>query len=154
MSNGSRPGEPSAVRGPAQDLNWLLADFVQRTLGVTEAVAVSSDGFLLAASSGRERPGIEQLAAIIAGLTSLTAGAADIYAYGNVNQVIVEMEEGYFFVMSISEGSTVGVLADRASDVGLVGYEMALIGERIGTVLTPALIDELRNSLTTQPRRR
>ena len=138
-----------AERQP-EDLNWLLSNFARRTVGVTDAVAVSSDGFILAASQGSSSIGVEQLAAIIAGLTSLARGAASVCQLNGVRQIIVEMDGGYFFVMSASDGSTVGVLAEQHCDVGLVGYEMTLLIERVGAVLTPALIDELKNAFATR----
>ncbi len=51
------------------------------------------------------------------------------------------------FVTGISDGSCLAVLAAAGCDMGLVGYEMALLVERCGTVLTPALRAELRASL-------
>lgn len=132
----------------ARNVNWLLANFVRDTLGVREAIAVSSDGFLLAASAGRTRQGVEQLAAIISGLTSLTRGAADMFSLDGVEQVIVEMGRGYLFVTSISDGSALGVLAAKNCDIGLVGYEMTLLSERVGSALTPGLIAELKNTIS------
>ncbi|MGF1598838.1 MAG: roadblock/LC7 domain-containing protein [Acidimicrobiales bacterium] len=133
---------------PTGDLGWLLTNFARRTVGVTEAVAVSSDGFVLASSTGAETRGIDHFAAIISGLTSLTRGAAELYDLDDVRQVVVEMGRGYLFVMSVDDGSTVGVLADAGCDVGSVGYEMALLIARVGAVLTPDLIDELKHALT------
>ena len=145
---GSNSSGSSPVSQRARDFNWLLTNFVAETVGVTEAVAVSSDGFLLAGSAGMERDGVEQLAAIVSGLTSLSSGAAGLYDYGLVEQVIVQMQRGYFFVMSINDGSAIGVLANYGSDVGMIGFEMALLIDRVGAVLTPSLIDELRNALS------
>jgi hypothetical protein len=39
--------------------------------------------------------------------------------------------------MSISDGSSFAVLASRSCDVGQVGYEMALLVDRVGDALTP-----------------
>lgn len=137
----------SDLSGSARNFNWLLSNFVRDVPGVSEAVAVSSDGLLLAASEGREREGIEQLGAIISGLTSLTNGAGELLGRGDVEQVIVEMQVGVLFVSSISDGSALAVVADKDCDMGLVGYEMTLLLDRVGTTLTPALISELKNAL-------
>lgn len=145
--NGSGPGRQNAT-----NLSWLLSTFVQQTAGVQEAVAVSADGFLLAGSADDDDNGEEQLAAVISGLTSLSRGAADLRGYGAARQLIIEMERGYFFVMSINDGSTFGVLADEGTDVGLVGYEMALLIDRVGAVLTPRLVEELKNSIQAHNR--
>ena len=47
------------------------------------------------------------------------------------------MASGYLFLMSISDGSSMAVLAARSCDVGQVGYEMALLVERVGAALVP-----------------
>ena len=46
----------SAVSASAEvrNLNWLLSSFVDATPGVTDTVAVSSDGLLMAMSSSLE----------------------------------------------------------------------------------------------------
>ncbi|GAA1330675.1 hypothetical protein GCM10009635_29840 [Actinocatenispora thailandica] len=53
-------------------------------------------------------------------------------------QTVVEMDNGFLFLMSISDGSSFAVLAARSCDVGQVGYEMALLVDRVGDALTPA----------------
>lgn len=128
--------------------HWLLERFVSDTAGVTEAIAVSSDGFLLASSRGSTRESAEQLAAVTAGIASLTNGAADLFGMGAVEQVLIEMTNGHLFTSSISDGSVLAVLTDRRADLGLVGYEMALMIDRVGAVLTPELVDHLKNALT------
>jgi predicted regulator of Ras-like GTPase activity (Roadblock/LC7/MglB family) len=130
-----------------RNFNWLLSNFVDTTAGVTDAVAVSSDGLLMAMSSTLERAGAEQLAAIIAGMTSLGESTARCFALGALDQVIVAMDEGYLFVSSVSDGSSVGVVADRRCDVGAVGYQMQLLVQRAGSVLSPALVAELKESV-------
>ncbi len=138
-----------ATRRASDNLNWLLANFVSETVGVAEAIAVSADGFLLAGSRGTDAEGVEQLGATVASMTSLAAGAARLHGYGDAKQIIIELEHGHFFIMSVNDGSTFGALAEQGSDIGHVGYQMALTIERVGAVLTPRLIDELKNSLTT-----
>jgi predicted regulator of Ras-like GTPase activity (Roadblock/LC7/MglB family) len=130
-----------------RNFNWLLSNFVETTAGVTDAVAVSSDGLLMAMSSTLERAGAEQLAAIIAGLTSLAESTARCFALGRLDQVIVAMQEGYLFVASVSDGSSLGVVADCRCDVGAVGYQMQLLVQRVGAALSPALVAELKESV-------
>ena len=40
-----------------QTFNWLLDSFTSGTAGVVEAIAVSSDGLLMATSASKERAG-------------------------------------------------------------------------------------------------
>ncbi|WP_030605260.1 roadblock/LC7 domain-containing protein [Streptomyces rimosus] len=83
----------SPMSQAAQNLNWLITNFVDNTPGVSHTVVVSADGLLLAI------------------------------------------------------GSSLAVLAHPECDIGLVGYEMALLVDRAGTVLTPDLRAELQGSL-------
>jgi predicted regulator of Ras-like GTPase activity (Roadblock/LC7/MglB family) len=115
--------------------------------GVAHAVVVSADGLLLSASNRLPLDRADQLAAVASGLSSLTQGAARCFGGGAVNQTVVEMEKGFLFVMSVSDGSCLAVLASPSCDIGLVGYEMALLVARTGDVLTPALRAELQAAL-------
>ncbi len=131
-----------------QQIPWLLTRFVQQTPGVSDAVCVSSDGLLMAMSTDLDRGRADQFAAIAAGLTSLSLGASRCFGYGNVDQLMVEMTTGFLFVASISDGSCLGILADKNSDVGLVGYEMTMLVDRFGSVLTPQVRAGLRDALS------
>ena len=66
---------------------------------------------------------------------------------GEVRQSIVEMDTLFLFTMSISDGSVLSVMADATCDVGLIGYEMALLVSRTESTLTPQLISEMRSRL-------
>jgi uncharacterized protein len=121
-----------------QDLNWLVTDFTSRVADVAHAVVVSADGVLLALSEGIPSGSAEQLAAITSGLVSLIQGAARIFEAGLPTQALVEMEGGLMFVMAISDGSSLAVLASPECDTELVSYEMTLVVEAVGDVLTPA----------------
>ena len=131
----------------ARNLNWLVANFTSKVPGVANTLVVSADGLPLALSENLDRTAADQLAAIASGLSSLTQGAARILQAGEVKQSIVEMEAGFLFVQVISDGSILSVLTTTDADLGLVGYEMALLVARVGDVLTPALRVELQAAL-------
>src|SRR6266536_4297656 len=99
----------------AQNLNWLVNNFVRNVPGVAHAIVVSSDGLLMAVSDRLDRARADQLSAVASGLASLTQGAARVFDAGVVNQTIVEMERGFLFVMSVSDGSCLAVLASPTS---------------------------------------
>src|SRR3954447_22362496 len=131
----------------ARNLNWLVPKFAERGPGGNEAVVVSSDGLPIATSSGLDRDAADRFAAVASGLIGLAYGAAGRFGGGRVNEVIVEMEHAFIFVTGISDGSCLAIVASVNCDVGLVGYEMAVLVERVGPVLTPQLRDELRVAL-------
>ena len=121
-----------------QDLNWLVTDFTARVADVAHAIVVSADGVPLGLSAHIPEGSTGQFAAIISGLVSLMHGAARIFEAGQPAQALVEMEGGLMFVMAISDGSSLAVLAAPECDTDLVAYEMSRLVEAVGDVLTQA----------------
>ena len=139
----------SVISTQASNVNWLVNSFVERVPGVTEAVVVSSDGLPIAASSGLDRDSVDRFSAVSSGLIGLAYGAAGRFGGGAVTEVIVEMEDAFLFVTGISDGSLLATMAQAGADVGLVAYEMAVLVEKTGAVLTPELRAELQAALTS-----
>ena len=133
------PGQPGRF-------GWMVDSFVQQVPGVAHAVVVSADGLLLIPSSGLPRDRADQLAAVTSGLVSLTQGAARCFEAGGVVQTVVEMERGIVLTMAISDGSSLAVLASPSCDIGLIGYEMTLLVDRAGKLLTPELRAQLQDA--------
>jgi uncharacterized protein len=135
---------PSGLSIDAQNFNWLVSRFAHDTGGVIAAIAVSSDGLLIASSSTLERANADRLAAISSAMLSLAHGASECHALGQPDKVVIEMTQGYLLVCTISAGSVLGVLATKQASLGTVAYEMALFANRATGVLTPRLIEELK----------
>jgi uncharacterized protein len=125
------------VNTPGQSLNWLVTDFAERVPEVAHTIVVSADGLPLAFSAGFPRERADQLAAVTAGLTSLTHGSASIFEGGPVVQTMVEMQGGVLVVTTIGNGASLAVLAAPSCDLGLIAYEMALLVEQVGGMITP-----------------
>ena len=138
----------TTISSQATNVNWLMTKFVTETPGVDQAIAVSSDGLLMAISSNIDRASADKVAAIVTGMRSLADGAARVLGKGSMQQVLVEMGAAYMFVTAISGGSSLGVVTAKNCDLGLVGYEIALLVQRVGSQLTPELIAELKSTLT------
>lgn len=136
------------IHQPQQNqFGWLVNGFAERVPGVAHAIVVSADGLLLTASARLPRDRADQLAAVASGLISLTQGAARCFEAGGVVQTVVEMERGIVLLMSISDGSCLAVLASPTCDIGQIGYEMTLLVDKVGRVLTPELRAELQGAL-------
>ena len=148
----------------ARNLHWLLTNLVEEVPGIQSVAVVSSDGLLLLSSDharnaeAREarpdkptgpRGSSADLATIVSGIGSLTVGAAKLMQFGGVKHTMVAMDEGSLFVMSISDGSLLGVHGSADCDMSVVAYHMALFVGRAGHVLTPELRSELRKSVET-----
>ena len=50
-------------------------------------------------------------------------------------QSVVEMQNGYLLLMRVGDGSHLATLAETACDIGQIGYEMAILVERVGAVV-------------------
>lgn len=131
----------------ATNFSWLLDNFVRSVPGVSHTLVVSADGLLMAMSDQLDRTQGDQLSAIVSGISSLTRGAARQLNAGEVRQAIVEMDSMFLFSMVVSDGSVIAVMADSSCDVGLIGYEMALLVSRTEQTLTPQLVGEMRSRL-------
>jgi len=131
----------------AQQFNWLVNQFASNTPEVIDAIAVSSDGLLIAVSQKLDRANAERLAAITSAVISLAIGAGTVYDLGIPNKVIIDLEGGYLLVSSLSAGAVLGVLASRQANLGNLAYEMAVFANRSGEVISPQLIEELKNSI-------
>jgi X-X-X-Leu-X-X-Gly heptad repeat protein len=116
-------------------LDWLVSNFAREVPGVSHAVLVSVDGLLIAASEHLPQERADQLAAVSSGLASLASGAAQLFDGGAVLQSVVEMENGYLLLMRVGDGSHLATLAATSCDIGQIGYEMAVLVERVGSVV-------------------
>ncbi|QKV92583.1 roadblock/LC7 domain-containing protein [Streptomyces sp. NA02950] len=156
------PSSTYGLSSEARNLHWLLSSLVEEVPGVRSVAVVSSDGLMLLSSDARHiaaagsvdpttqdgpKGSGADLATIVSGLGSLTLGAAKLMDGGGVKQTMVAMDGGSLFVMTISDGSLLGVHATPDCDMTVVAYHMALFVGRAGHVLTPELRGELRRSL-------
>jgi predicted regulator of Ras-like GTPase activity (Roadblock/LC7/MglB family) len=118
-----------------RSLDWLVTRLVDEVPDVAHAILLSADGLLMAASASIPADRAEQVAAVSSGLASLGVGASRLFAGGAVLQTIVEMEHGYLMLMSVGNGSNLAVLTQESADIGQVGYEMALLVDRVGRTI-------------------
>jgi predicted regulator of Ras-like GTPase activity (Roadblock/LC7/MglB family) len=133
--------------GPSENMSWLLNNLVKKVPEVTYAIALSSDGLLIATSAGMDRATADQLAAVASGFNSLARGAGRFFGGGSVRQTIVEMEQGFLFVTAVGDGACLAILSSPGADIGLIAYEMALLVARVGEFLTPELRAEMQAAL-------
>jgi uncharacterized protein len=120
---------------PPEDLNWLMSAFAQRVPLVAHAAIVSASGLPLAFSDELDDGQVDQVSAIASGLISLVQGAARLFDAGPVAQLVVVMEQGMLVLKPINGTSVLAVLAAEDCDLGLVSYEMVLLGEQAGHTL-------------------
>ena len=138
----------SELSAAARNLNWLVQNFAERVPGVSEAVVVSSDGLPIATSAGLDRDAADRFAAVAVGphrpglrrRRSLRRRCGERGHHRDGER------------LPLRHRHQRRLLPRRASptaecDVGLVGYEMAVLVETAGAVLTPELRAELQAAL-------
>lgn len=133
----------------AQTLTWLLNNFVEEAPGALHAVVVSSDGLLLTGSDDVTVEHAQQLAVVASGVSSLAQTSSRLFGQGECVHTIVSMERAYLLIMAISDGSCLTVLASSDCDMKVIAFQMTLLVENAGHVLTPQLRKELRAALTS-----
>ena len=141
------PAPASTGAGDHLDLDFVLNRFVDDTDGVLFAQTVSADGMHLAASAGFDSARHDTFAAIASGLASLTDSAVDLFGLGGVTRQIIEATDGWILLSRISNTASLGVVARRQADLGLIGYEMTRLAKQLGPALSPAVVDRLKGTL-------
>ena len=116
-------------------LSWLLDNLVGQVEHVQQALILSRDGLVVAASRGLTSEDSEHLSALAAGLQSLARGTGKHFQAGEVRQTIIEMESAFLFVIAAGQGTCLAVLTSADPNVGLIAYEMAMLIRRMGRYL-------------------
>ena len=116
-------------------LSWLLDNLVDQVEHVQQALILSRDGLVVAASRGLSPEDSEHLSALAAGLQSLAREAGQHFRTGQVRQTIIEMDSAFLFVMAAGRGTCLAVLTGADANVGLIAYEMAMLVRRMGKYL-------------------
>ncbi|CAL9613307.1 roadblock/LC7 domain-containing protein [Streptomyces sp. enrichment culture] len=124
-------------------LDWLLENLLERTPGARHALVLSRDGLKLCRTPELSVDQADQLAAISAGIQSLSHGASVEFGNGDggVRQAMAEFYGGILFVVEAGDGAHLAVIADEDSDVGLIGHNMN------------ELVEQLSEHLSAPPRR-
>jgi predicted regulator of Ras-like GTPase activity (Roadblock/LC7/MglB family) len=116
-------------------LSWLLDNLVNQVEHVQQALVLSRDGLMVAASQGMTPEDSEHLSALAAGMQSLARGTGRQFRGGEVRQTIIEMEFAFLFVIAAGKGTCLAVLTSAEPNVGLIAYEMAMLVRRMGKYL-------------------
>ncbi len=139
---------PTDTRG--HRLGAALDEFVRSAPDVEAAAVVSFDGLPMASALPDELDE-DRLAAMSAALLSLGEQATLGLGRGQLNQVFVEGEHGFVFLMSARDRAVVTAIADRNAKIGFMLFEMRRAADRIGWVLESGAPAELAPEVTATP---
>ncbi|MEU9293971.1 roadblock/LC7 domain-containing protein [Streptomyces sp. NPDC012693] len=117
-----------------EKLSWLLEGLLERTPATRHALVLSRDGLKLCRTSGLSVDQADQLAAIAAGIQSLSHGASVEFGDGSggVRSAMTEFYGGILFIVEAGDGAHLALVADEDADAGLVGHNMAELVEQLG----------------------
>ncbi|MFF1376561.1 roadblock/LC7 domain-containing protein [Streptomyces sp. NPDC058308] len=135
MTTGTTPGTTTDEK-----LTWLLQGLLERTPGARHALVLSRDGLKLCRTPELSVDQADQLAAIAAGIQSLSHGASAEFGDGSggVRSAMAEFYGGILFIVEAGEGAHLAVIAAEDADAGLVGHTMSELVEQLGEHLRAA----------------
>ncbi|MFD4575835.1 roadblock/LC7 domain-containing protein [Streptomyces sp. NPDC058417] len=120
-----------------QNFDWLLKELYDGVPGIEMIVVLSADGLRIARYAG-DPDAADRVAAACAGLQSLAGAVAqEIHSSdGVMNLVVIELNGGYFYLMSAGANAYLAVLADVRCEAGRMSAMMRDLVVRIGAHLT------------------
>jgi predicted regulator of Ras-like GTPase activity (Roadblock/LC7/MglB family) len=124
--------------GVDDSFGWLLENLLVRTPGARHALVLSRDGLKLSRTPELSEDQADQLAAIAAGIQSLSHGASIEFGDGSggVRQSMTEFYGGILFIVEAGAGAHLAMVATEDADVGLIGHNMNELVEQLGEYLT------------------
>lgn len=118
----------------AERLAATLNEFLHASPDVDAAAVVSFDGLAMA-SALPENMEEDRVAAMSAALLSLGEQAAMGLGRGEMQQLFVEGEHGFVFLMSARGQAVLAAVTGRSAKIGFMIFEMRRAAEDIGTLL-------------------
>ncbi|MFD6997165.1 roadblock/LC7 domain-containing protein [Streptomyces mirabilis] len=119
------------------NFDWMLRDLADGVPGIQQIVVLSADGLRIARYGGNP-DAADRVAAACAGLQSLAAAVASEVpsSDGTMKMVLIEIDGGYFYLMSAGANAYLAVLANQIAEPGLMSNRMSDLVARIGAHLT------------------
>lgn len=132
--------KPTSTSTTDETLDWLLENLLTRTPGARHALVLSRDGLKLCRTPELSADQADQLAAIAAGIQSLSHGASIEFGDGSggVRSAMTEFYGGLLFIVEAGEGAHLAVVASEDADAGLVGHNVSELVEQLGEHLRAA----------------
>lgn len=134
----------------ARRLTVALDEFIRSSPDVEAAAVVSFDGLPMASALPDDLEE-DRVGAMSAALLSLGEQAAVGLGRGLLNQVFVEGEHGFVFLMSARDQAVLTAIASRDAKIGFMLFEMRRAADRIGRALEAATPEVVAPEATTPP---
>jgi uncharacterized protein len=129
--------EPWPAASDTGDLAWMISQFAEEARGVLHALLLSADGLAIAASHGFDPDLVDKTAAIAGSLIAVADAMSREYTAGELEILTFRTVNMHFLLMSVADRAGLAVLADRDSNLGIVGHEMRQLVTAVGARLNP-----------------
>ena len=129
----------AATRETAELFDRLLED----AGSVRAVVLVGLDGLPLLWTGSLPEESADQFATIVLGLQSLAGAAAQLFACDRAGRLFIELSAEFLLVDRIGSVALLGVVVDKAGDIGAATYEATLLAERRESRLDDDVVAEL-----------
>ncbi len=114
-----------------EQLNGVLME-LKKTLPELKSVVLGTTDGLPLTQEGPESPRVAAMAATVLGLANRISQTARI---GEMQEVIIQGEEGYFFVFAVGEKGVLALVAPSHANLGLIHLEAKGYAQRLSEVL-------------------
>jgi uncharacterized protein len=129
--------EPQPSTTESTNPEWSISDFAEQTPGIIYALLVAGDGLLIAASDGLDRDLADKTAATSASLIAVARAVGEQFLAGDPEILTFRTPTLHFLFMEVPDRAGLAVLADRTSDLGVVGHQMRRFVAAVGSRLNP-----------------
>jgi predicted regulator of Ras-like GTPase activity (Roadblock/LC7/MglB family)/anti-sigma regulatory factor (Ser/Thr protein kinase) len=131
---GRQPHLMTGTTTADEKLTWLIEGLLERTPGARHALVLSRDGLKLCRTPELSVDQADQLAAIAAGIQSLSHGASVEFGDGSggVRSAMTEFYGGVLFIVEAGEGAHLALVTAEDADAGLIGHNMSELVEQLG----------------------
>lgn len=129
-----RPQATTRSASREELLAQTLDDLMHESADIQAAALVSLDGFTMASALPQGMQA-DRVGAMSAAILGLGERAAAELGRGHLTQVFIEGDNGYVLLMAAGDRAVLTAMADPASKLGLVLYDMKTTAARIGQIL-------------------
>lgn len=122
-ANGASSRKETQMASKSEELQSILSNVVGESSDIVGAVVVSPDGLLIASSFSRDEIDGNRVAAVSAGLVSLASRSAEQLNQGEVEQTLIQANQGNIIAVRANERGSFVALTPTNVNLGMAFLE-------------------------------
>jgi hypothetical protein len=115
-------------------LKQILGEFLS-VEGVTTAVVVGRDGFVIESATSSGKMDIDALGAMASTGIGTSEAMGRELGKGELTQMLVELDKGPIIISPLSKDELIAIVADSTANLGRIRYEVKKNKERLVAAL-------------------